>query len=351
MFKLASNIHAQPESLAGTRRHHAGPGAGAMTDAVILLRSGKKIVITGMGASLFASIALQYLLCSQGLDTVVLEAGELLHYLSPTWRDAVVLMVSRAGESVAIARLLEQMKGRVPIIGVTNEPGSLLARSANVAISLASLQDEIVAIQTYTGTLLTLHMLASAVDDSFTAAVAEVGRRLHAFGTLVQTSMDNLGAWDRFLKPELPVYLLARGACFASAQEGALLFHEVAKSPAVAMPIASFRHGQVEVVDPNFRGFIFAPQDGTRDLNLALAHDVVAFGGQIRIVGPASGGERFAPWCDVPAAPATLAPLFEIVPMQVAAYQMAVLRGVQPGSFRFAPQVAVDEASFQGGSQ
>lgn len=251
MFKLASNIHAQPESLAGTRRHHAGPGAGAMTDAVILLRSGKKIVITGMGASLFASIALQYLLCSQGLDTVVLEAGELLHYLSPTWRDAVVLMVSRSGESVAIARL----------------------------------------------------------------------------------------------------YLLAREACFASAQEAALLLHEVAKSPAVAMPIASFRHGQVEVVDPNFRGFIFAPQDGTRDLNLALAHDVVAFGGQIRIVGPASGGERFAPWCDVPAAPATLAPLFEIVPMQVAAYQMAVLRGVQPGSLGFAPQVAVDEASFQGGSQ
>ena len=353
MFTLANNIHAQPESLAGTLRHHAGPGAGAMAEAAKLLRSGKKIVITGMGASLFASLPLQYFLCSQGIDTVMAEAGELLHYMRALWRDAVVLMVSRSGESVEIARLLEAMKGQVPILGVTNESGSLLASSADVTLSIASLQDEIVAIQTYTGTLLTLHMLASTLTNRLNAAAEEAHQLLPLLGAAVEANMGALAGWEKFLRRDAPVYLLARGPSFASAQEGALLFHEIAKSPAVAMPVASFRHGPVEVVDPDFRGFVFAPRDGTRDLNLALAHDVVAFGGQIRLVGPASSDVSFAPWCDVPAAPATLAPVFEIVPLQAAAYQMAVMRGVQPGSFRFAPQVATDEASFRrgGGSQ
>ena len=346
MFKLASNIHAQPESLTGTLEHHTGAGAQAMAEAARLLRSAKKIVITGMGASLFASIPLQYFLCAQGLDTVLLEAGELLHYMSRAWKDAVVLTISRSGESVEIARLLEQIKGNTPIIGVTNEPGSLLARSADIALSIASLPDEIVAIQTYTGTLLTLHLLGSAVRHSFDADAAEVNELLPAFGTLVETSMSDLAEWNAFLNPDSPVYLLARGPSLASAHEGALLFHEIAKSPAVAMAVASFRHGPVEVVDQSFRGIIFVPRDGTRDLNLALARDVIGFGGKIRLIGPEDFDERFAQWSVVPDLPATLAPLFQILPIQAAAYRMAVLRGVEPGSFRFAPQVAVDEASF-----
>jgi len=52
-------------------------------------------------------------------------------------------------------------------------------------------------------------------------------------------------------------------------------------------------------------------------------------------------------WCRVPECPETLAPLFEIIPVQAAALRMAQIRGIAPGSFRFAPQVATDEASFR----
>lgn len=346
MPNLANNIQAQPESLARTLRHQCGEGAGAMKQAAALLRSGKRIVITAMGASLFASIPLQYFLSSLGLNAVAVEAGELLHYLSATWKDAVVLMVSRSGESVEIARLLERMKGAVPIIGVTNEPLSLLARSAHVSLFISSLNDQMVAIQTYTGTLLTLHLLANHVANSFDTAADEVRNLLPQFASLVEASINALPAWDAFLTPPAPIYLLARGPSLASAHEGALLFHEVAKSPAVAMPIASFRHGPVEVVDHNFRGIVFAPQSGTRNLNLSLASDLVHFGGRIRVIGPSGPPLPDAQWCDIPSVAETLAPIFEVVPLQAAAFQLAVLRGIKPGSFRFAPQVSVDEASF-----
>ena len=346
MPNLASNIHAQPESLTRTLQYQCKDGAAAMKHAATLLRSGKKVVITAMGASLFASIPLQYFLCSFGLDAVAIEAGELLHYLNSAWKDAVVLLVSRSGESVEIAKLLEKMKGNVPIIGVTNEPLSQLSRSADVSLSIASLNDEMVAIQTYTGTLLTLHLLGNLVAGTFDAAAEEVRTLLPSFASLVEASMKTITRWDAFLSPPVTPYLLARGPSLASAHEGALLFHEVAKSPAVAMPIASFRHGPVEVVDQNFRGFVFVPQSPTRDLNLSLAHDLVQFGGEIRLIGPSGSQIRDACWCDLPSVSETLAPIFEIVPLQAAAFQLAILRGIEPGSFRYAPQVAVDEASF-----
>jgi glucosamine--fructose-6-phosphate aminotransferase (isomerizing) len=346
MPNLAANIQAQPESLACTLRHQSGEGKEAMQHAAALLRSGKKIVITAMGASLFASIPLQYYLSSLGLDVVAVEAGELLHYLNRTWRDAVVLMVSRSGESVEIVRLLERMKGAVPIIGVTNEPLSLLARSADVSISIASFNDEMVAIQTYTGTLLTLHLLGNCVAGSFDTATEEAQKLLPSFGLLVESSMNSLAAWDALLAPPASIYLLARGPSLASAYEGALLFHEVAKSPAVAMPIASFRHGPVEVVDHNFRGILFAPQVDTREMNLSLARDLVNFGGRIRLIGPSGSPVRDPQWSDLPSLAETLQPIVEIIPLQAAAFELAVLRGIEPGSFRYAPQVAVDEATF-----
>lgn len=346
MSNLAHNILAQGESLSGVLRHQCGEGAAALAQAASLLRSGRRILITGMGASLYASIPFEYSLCFQGIDAVAIEAGELLHYRHEAYRDSVAVVISRSGESIEIARLLALFKGRQPIVGISNEPRSLLSRSSDITINVGSLADQMVAIQTYTGTVLTLYLLASAVTNSIDAAKEEIEALIPELSHLVRTSMDNLNAWDAFLSHACPVHLLARGPSCASALEGALLFNEVAKVPAIGMAIASFRHGPVEIVDSNFRGLVFAPRGHTRDLNLALARDLMQFGGRVRVIGPSLEILSEIEWCTTPAVPETLAPLFEIVPVQAAALRLAQLRDIPPGSFRYASQVAVDEASF-----
>lgn len=281
-----------------------------------------------------------------GINAVAVEAGELLHFRRHAYRDAIVLAVSRSGESIEIAKLLEALKGKQPVIGVSNRPQSRLSREADIAISINSLNDDIVALQTYTGTLLALALLASAVDDSLAKAKAEVEQLLPQFDGLLQTSLVNLHEWDAFLQPGTSLYLLARGGSFASAQEGALLFNEVSKMPAVSMATATFRHGPAEVVDRNFRGLIFAPQGPTQRLNVALAQDLVRFGGQVKLIGPRVPGAPEVPLIELPAVRDVLAPIFEVVPIQAAALRLAESRGVVPGSFRFVPPVALDEASF-----
>ena len=344
--RLAEDIQAQPASLACVLRQQCGKGRVGLLHAASLLRSAKRAVITGIGASLFASIPLENLLCSHGIDAVTIEAAELLHYRGNAYRDAVVIMVSRSGESVEIVKLLSTLKGRLPIICVTNDAASTLTREADLSLRVGSLPDEMVAIQSYTGTLLALHLLGRAMVDELDSAEEEIAALLPALPPFIACQLEELQDWDTFMEGGAPVYLLGRGPSCGSALEGALLFNEIAKAPAIGMPAASFRHGPVEVIDQDFEGLIFAPQGRTCDLNVGLARDLVRFGGRIRVIGPARADAAGLAWCNTPACPEMLAPLVEIVPVQVAALRLAVLKGLAVGSFRYTPQVTIDEATF-----
>jgi glucosamine--fructose-6-phosphate aminotransferase (isomerizing) len=344
--RLLQDIAAQADSLAQVLKYQFGEGKPVLREAAALLRSRPRVVITGIGASQYASIPFENELCARGHDATVIETGELLHYRGQTARGAVVVMVSRSGESVETIKLLETLKGTTPIIGVSNEPSSVLAKDADVNLQIGSPVDEAVAVRTYVGTILTLYLLACAASDAFESARDEVEALLPGLQKLAARDLEGLGGWDAFLQGGGPVHLLARGPSYATALEGSLLFNEVAKAPAVAMPAASFRHGPVEVVDASFRGLVFAPAGATRDLNVALAENLTRFGGGIRGIGPRPSTASICEWCETPMFPEMLAPLAEIVPVQCAAVRLAQLKGICLGSFKFTAHVTRDESVF-----
>ncbi len=344
--RTQQDILAQPESLAGVLRHHTGSGRAALLEAARVLCSGRPVVITGMGASMNASIPLEYQLCSLGVNAQVVESGELLHYRLRACENAVVVLVSRSGESVEVALLLDRLKGRCVTIGVSNDMQSRLALGADHSIHMASLPDEIVALQSYTGTLLTLHLLAAAADGTLDAAGAEAEGAIDALRPVITAGSQALTGWDSFLSYAPPVTILARGPSCGSASEAALLFNETAKVPAIGMPVASFRHGPVEQVNDKFSGLVFAPLGPTRTLNLALARELAHFGGHVRVIGPAGDDTTGLDVYEVPAVSGALAPLVEIIPVQFAALRLALLRGLTPGQFFHTGQVTLTEAAF-----
>jgi glutamine---fructose-6-phosphate transaminase (isomerizing) len=341
--RLAQDIQGQAAALAGVLQYHTGAGRGPLQQAAAALRSSKKIVIVGIGASLNGAMPLENLLCSRGLDAVAIEAGELLHYRLSAYRDATFVLVSRSGESVEILKTLNALRGRVATIGVSNDPNSPLARQADMAVDLHSPADEMVAIQTYSATILSLYLLGAAATDQWEQAQREVGTLTEALPAWIAGNLESARQWDQFLDKGSTVYALGRGPSHGSALQSALLFSEIAKAPAIGMTVASFRHGPVEVVDDRFRGLIFAPQGKTRELNLALARELLGFGGSVRVIGPPPPQGTDLPWIGTPSCPDMLAPLVEIVPVQVAALRLAELRDLVVGSFRFTPQVARDE--------
>jgi glucosamine--fructose-6-phosphate aminotransferase (isomerizing) len=289
-------------------------------------------------------------LASKGVLAPVIETAELLYsYASAIQENTAVILVSRSGESVEVTKLLPLLKQRnATVIGVTNVPGSTLASSSTQSVCVQSPPDQLVAIQTYTATVIVLLLLGAAFCNEFDATLrAELDATSTVLSNWIPECFESSGDWASFFRTEAPLYLLGRGASLASVAAGALAFQEVAKAPAIGMSASSFRHGPVEVVDEQFHGIIFGSQRDTADLDAALAEDVSRLKGNVRWIGPPLTGRKIVPLCPWPAnIPDRFASVFEIIPMQIAACRLAERRGIIPGEFRHAPAITLSETGF-----
>ncbi len=332
---LLENILNQSEALRSIAAYQFGEGHSALLSAAGLLQSKKRIVLSGMGASLFACQAFPYELARRALDVVALETAELLYFTPVVLdRDTAVLLVSRSGESVEAIKLLHVIREcGAAVVGVMNVPDSTLAANADRALILGSPPDQMVAIQTYTGTVAVLALLGAAMAGDLDRASAELATTAELLKQFVPSSVASRADWDDLLGTEGPLYILGRGPSLGTVAEGVLLIHETAKASAVGMSVAQFRHGPVEVVDSRFQGVVLASCSQTLELDRALVDDLIQMGGKARLVTPPGVPERFAP-------------VAEVVPLQIAAYRKAELNGVRPGDFRWAPLVTTSEAGF-----
>ncbi len=342
MNKLFADILGQPASLAGVIAYQSGAGRGVLARAAAEVRHARRVIFTGMGSSLFACMPAAAALNADGRCCTVVEAAELLYFqLNALTRDTAAVLVSRSGDTVEVVKLIPELRARgVHIIGVTNSGSSTLAREADLLIEVGSEPDHLVALRTYTGTAATLLMLAS--HASGTGSLPEALPDL--MESLIAQCMKDSEQWRDWLEPARYIYVLGRGASLGSVNEGALLFHESARQPAIPMSSAHFRHGPVEVVSPEYRAIVFATQPATRALDQRLAEDLQQMGGHVRCIG-GSGALALCEWpAQLQAGP--VAAIAEIIPVQIAAARLAEWRGVPAASFQFAPLVTVDEAGF-----
>jgi glucosamine--fructose-6-phosphate aminotransferase (isomerizing) len=351
---LLDNILSQASAFQTVVDYQLGPGRDAIERSAGLLRASKHIVLTGMGASLFACTPLRYMLAARGFNASVIEAAELLHFLEPTLnRDTVVVLVSRSGESVEVTKLLDRLKLRnCPTIGVVNVPGSDLAVRADECILLNSPADQLVAVQTYLATLVTLALLGAACLNELETARLPATAAIAQLGLWVPECVAASSNWQSFVDPLAPLYILGRGPGMASVDEGVLLMHEVAKSTACGLSVAQFRHGFVESTDENLRAVIIGTERKTLDIDHQFALDATRMGGSIRWIGPLPSGSPIQPLCEWPKdVPALFAPVFTAVPLQMLAYRTAEARGIVPGVFRWASTVTGSESGFPGLSE
>jgi glucosamine--fructose-6-phosphate aminotransferase (isomerizing) len=332
---MLDNIRNQPFSVGCVADHHFGEGAEELRAAAAAIRSAGSVVFTGMGSSMSAAIPAAYYLQSQGFAAEVVETSEWLHFGAGWPRAGAVVLVSRSGETIEIVKLLPQLKASGPSIGVTNVRESLLARETKHSIYINSEADRMVAIQTYTGTMASLLLLAAAVlkepDDQWRTALASA---TDALSKTIEEEQSRSEEWNQFLAGTEVVHLLARGPSLATAREGALLFNEASRTPSAGLSAALFRHGPVEIVDGRFRAIVFASQAPTRDIDLALASDIESMGGKVRV-------------CQARDVPSPFEPMIEIASAQIASCRLAEAKDIDPGDFRYATLVTTAETGFE----
>ena len=347
---MLSNILGQPASLAGVLDRHTGAAFTDLCACARVLAQGKgRLVITGMGASFFAALPAAQALEAAGCHVLHADASDLLHYGQDSWRRGdVAILISRSGASVETLELAAHLTRKgIAFVAVTNVPRSPLTAKAAATLSVGAAPDEMIAVQTYTGTLLSLLLLVEQMLAPASTSLAEqVQAALPNLGQQIGDTLDASAHWQAFFSGVDPLYLLGRGSALASLGEGALLFHETAKASAIAMSSGQFRHGPVEVVSSAFRAVVLGSPAATRSLDWRLAQDLRSMGASVLWVGPAveTSSELFVPWPGKIFS--ALLPLFDIIPLQVAAYRLALWRDVRPGSFRYAPEITEKETGF-----
>jgi glutamine---fructose-6-phosphate transaminase (isomerizing) len=348
---LLENILSQASAFQTVAGYQLGSGRNAIERSAGLLRASKHIILTGMGASLFACTPLRYMLAARGVKISVVEAAELLHFLEPMVdRDTAVVLVSRSGESVEVTKLLDRLKVRnCPVIGVVNVPGSQLAARASECILLNSPADQLVAVQTYLATLVTLALLGTACLNEWDAARLQASSAIARLEAWVLECVAASNTWQNFIDPASPLYVLGRGPGMATVEEGVLLMHEVAKGAASGLSVAQFRHGFVESTDEKFRAVVIGTQSETSGIDHQFALDATRMGGSVRWIGPLPSGSPIQVLCPWPQdVPALFVPVFAAVPLQMLAYRTAEARGIVPGAFRWASTVTGSESGFPG---
>jgi len=332
---MLENIHAQPGSLRGLLALQQGSQHATLQACAGKIRKATgNIIFSGMGGSLFATLPAVSRLSQEGSSARSIESAELLHYGKASLRAGDVGVVISG----------------MTVIGVTNVAESKLEQIADITLMIGSGADKLIAVQSYTGTVLTLLLLAEEVLAAESSRLSEAcSAALPLLSAHIDACLRQSDHWKDLLMGG-PLYLLGRGPALGAVYEGALLLHETAKTAAVGMSSGQFRHGPAEILSGDFRAVVFGTPPPTQALDRMLANDLFSAGANVRWIGPApeagtnhDGAPSLIAWPEIPP---LLAPLFEIVPIQVAAYRLALWRGITPGDFRFVSEVTATESGF-----
>ncbi len=341
---IRDEIRSQPEVIRKTAES-VSEGLSALKSYAAELKSGRPVIITGMGGSYSAGMLLQFGLIESGIPAFVIESSELLYHNRPLLaNNPLIMMISQSGESREVVRLLEELTTRnidSTIIGLTNTPGSTLATRSTRTLLMQAGNEKTVSTKTYTCTLAALILLNSALTGADQAAA------IQAVKAAAQAIEQSLPAWEakakhvaEHIKTTTFLECLGRGASKASAFTAALISKETAKLPTEGMVGGGFRHGPIEVVTPEISVTIFMGTGTDRSLNDLLAADIEARGASVIRIGSEIDHDL---GFNLPALDDFTLPLAEIVPAQLLAVELAALRGFTPGEFRYIAKVTTKE--------
>jgi glucosamine--fructose-6-phosphate aminotransferase (isomerizing) len=347
MTDLLEEISQQPAVLSGLRKFYASPGAiPARGLRSLAPHWPPTVVFTGMGSSLFAAYPAQAYLTEQGVRALVWETAELVHHHLKVLRpDTLLVVVSQSGQTAEVLRLLESLPAKARVLAVTNVEASPLAKRAKLLLPLMAGGQVAVSTKTYTCSVAVLMYLAFAIAGKAPSPLTqEVMRAVEAQEKILERREVLMPPIEEFFNRPSYVALMSRGADLASAHQGAMMLKQVARLAAEPMSAAQFRHGPMEIINPNHRYILFARQGKTGKLLLKLASDIRKSSGRVLLFTDMPFDDLMnMRLVGVEPLRLGLGTLVDSVYIQLLAYDAALRAGLQPGKIEIAENVTREE--------
>lgn len=310
----------QPENL--SRSHEVFTEA--LREADLSAFSSGPLVFAGMGSSYFAAIPTIYALREAGRPAFALSATELLQPGGDLLGSSYV-GISQSGKSAETVEGMSRVSA--PRLSITNEGTGPLAELADVSLKLGSEEETNVAVLTYTATLSATAALAghlgASTDLDFTSLPSLASKVLEECLPVAEASAEMFDSMES-------LDFVGAGSPLASAAAGALLMREAAHVPASYMDTFQYLHGPVEVAEPG-RGCVIIGSDR----EVKLAEDLASYGMSVLLVthAPVEDSDNLRV-VQIPEMPPLLAPVLEVLPLQILSHRIARSRGLAAEGFR-----------------
>jgi len=142
-----------------------------------------------------------------------------------------------------------------------------------------------------------------------------------------RTSREMIKKLAERLKDEEHIFVIGRGLQYATALEAALKIKEVSYIHAEAFAGGELKHGTIALIEDGTPCIVFVSEENEKEI-ISNAVEIKSRGGYIIGVSP-KNNEVFDFWIKVPEC-GVANPIVQIIPIQILAYQLAVLRGYDP---------------------
>ena len=341
---MLKEIMEQPESIENTLRGRINLETnriklGGLEDVMDQLRDASRIIICACGTSWHAGLVGEYLIEKHARIPVEVEYASEFRYRNPILNEKdVVLVISQSGETAdTLAAVRRAKEAGVLTLGVCNVVGSTIARETDAGVYLhVGPEIGVASTKAFTGQVTVLAMIAlllgkerGLLDDdqlhrhleALVAIPEQIRRMLNTDAKIRQIARDYRFA-SNFL-------YLGRGTNFPVALEGALKLKEISYIHAEGYPAAEMKHGPIALIDQFMPVVFIATRDAIYDKVVSNIEEVVARGGTV-IAITNDDNDELDPLCEyvirVPETTEGFEPLLTVIPLQLLAYHIAVMR-------------------------
>ena len=301
----------------------------------------QRIVLTGCGTASHAGMVGKTLIENIARIPATMEIASEFRYADPIVdKNTVVISISQSGETAdTLAAMEEARKKGATNWSIVNAIGSQAMRIADGSISMQTGPEiGVASTKAFTAPLVDLYMLAILLGD-LRGVLPEKDRLrlvsdLRLIPDLVGRCLDREGEVKEaahVIKDSKDMLYLGRGINMPIAFEGALKIKEISYIHAEAYPAGEMKHGPIALIDEKMVILAIAIDDPWHDKMISQIEQAKARGGYVIAVAT-EGDTRVASLADhvlwVPDAPWMLSPVVTSIPLQLLAYHVAAMRGL-----------------------
>ena len=339
---MLKEIYEQPAVIGDTLNAYINPANGVVSlpPEVMALANTPRVTIVACGTAYYAGSVAKYWLEQVARIPVELDiASEFRYREAPMPEGGVALFISQSGETLDTLEALRYAKSQgQTILSIINTIESTIEReSDHVLHTLAGPEIGVASTKAFTTQLTTLACLAvawahekGAIDAKRAGELGEALRHIPTVATQILNHDETIKSFSKDVAQARDVLYLGRGGLFPLAMEGALKLKEISYIHAEGYPAGELKHGPLALVDEQMPVVCVAPSDDLLEKVKSNLQEVRARGGQLIVFTDrqaAFGESDDVRLVLLPSIDPVIAPIAYVVPLQLLAYHVAVLRG------------------------